>query len=187
LGLGYAFSFADQSPNFYALSSLNSGSAIGIFNDGVPTPSEAINENGLYYSFTLKAVATGSGNILFDPTPGANQYAADSTGFNFAPLPTGGPLAFSISSVPEPSSLVLGVVASLAGFGVTWCRRPHVSTRASRLSLECEPRGLPSGLEDCGSSPGQRNRKRHQAAQAQAAPTAEGLHRDGQREIGEPL
>jgi hypothetical protein len=68
----------------------------------------------------------GSGSILFDPTPGANQYAADDTGFNFAPLPTGGPLAFTIASVPEPSSLSLGLVASLVGFGYALSRRLRI-------------------------------------------------------------
>src|ERR1700730_17711307 len=49
-GTGFAFRFADQPPNFYALSSLSAGNAIGIFNDQAPASSEAINENGLYYS-----------------------------------------------------------------------------------------------------------------------------------------
>lgn len=125
---GDVFLYADQPPNFYAASSLNAGNAVGVFNDASPSPSSAISENGFYYSFTLKAIAPGIGSILFDPTPGANEYAADDTGFNYAPLPTGGPLLFSISSVPEPSSLVLGVVASLTGLGFTWCRRRRVST-----------------------------------------------------------
>jgi hypothetical protein len=124
----FAFQFPDQPPNFYALSSFNAGNAIGIF----APPATAINENGLYYSFMLKAIAPGSGSILFDPTPGANQYAADDTNFNFAPLPTGGPLSFAISSVPEPSSVVLGAVASLAGLGFTWCRRRRVSNAVGR-------------------------------------------------------
>jgi hypothetical protein len=122
-GTGFAFQFPDQPPNFYALSALNAGDAIGIFNDQSPASSEAINENGLYYSFTLKASAPGSGSIEFDPTPGANQYAADDTGFNFAPLPTGGPLLFTIASVPEPSTLTLGLVASLVGLGYARSRR----------------------------------------------------------------
>ena len=124
-GTVFAFQFPAQPPNFYALSTLNPGNAIGIFNDSSPTVSEAINENGLYYSFTLKAIAAGSGSILFDPTPGANKYAADDTGFNYAPLPTGGPLSFAITAVPvpEPSTLGLSIVASLAGLGYAWCRR----------------------------------------------------------------
>lgn len=128
-GGAFAFQFSDQPPNFYALSSLNAGNAVGIFNDQAPASSEAINENGLYYSFMLKAIARGSGSILFDPTPGANQYAADDTGFNFAPLPTGGPLPFVISSVPEPSSLSLAMVGLLVSLGLV-CgrhRRTHLS------------------------------------------------------------
>jgi hypothetical protein len=122
-GAGFAFQFADQPPNFYALSSLNAGNAIGIFNDQSPSSSEAINENGLYYSFILKAIAPGSGSIAFDPTPGANEYAADDTGFNFAPLPTGGPLIFTIASVPEPSTLTLGLLGSLVCLGYARSRR----------------------------------------------------------------
>ena len=128
IGAGFAFQFPDQPPNFYALSSLSAGNAVGIFNDQSPGSSEAINENGIYYSFDLKAIAPGSGQILFDPTPGANQYAADDTGFNFAPLPTGPSLAFTIgaASVPEPSAFALGTVASLVGLGFTWCRRRRI-------------------------------------------------------------
>jgi hypothetical protein len=128
-GSVFAFQFADQPPNFYALSSLNAGNAIGIFNDQSPSSSEAINENGLYYSFTLKAIATGSGSIGFDPTPGANQYAADDTGFNFAPLPTGGPLSFTISaaSVPEPSSITLGLAGLLFSLGCARLRRRRIA------------------------------------------------------------
>jgi PEP-CTERM motif len=123
-GGGFAFQFADQPAEFYGLSSLNAGKAIGIF----APPATAINENGLYYSFMLKAIAPGSGSILFDPTPGANQYAADDTGFNFAPLPTGGALSFVISSaVPEPSSLNLALVGLFASLGYVWCRRRRAS------------------------------------------------------------
>src|SRR5581483_812903 len=64
-GPGFAFQFANQPPSFYALSSLNAGNAVGVFNDEAPTPTEAINENGLYYSFSLKAIAPGSGSIAF--------------------------------------------------------------------------------------------------------------------------
>jgi len=121
-GTVFAFQFLAQPPNFYALSALNPGNAIGIFNDQSPAPSDAINENGLYYSFTLKAIAAGSGSIGFDPTLGANEYAAVSTNFNYAPLPTGGPLSFAITAVPEPSTFSLGLVSSLVGLGYAWCR-----------------------------------------------------------------
>jgi hypothetical protein len=56
---------------------------------------------------------------MLDLTPGANESGATDTGFNCASPPTGDPLAFSIGSVSEPSSLVLGVAASLAGLGFT--------------------------------------------------------------------
>ena len=65
----------------------------------------------------------GGGTIEFDPS--ATNYAANDTGFNLAPLPTGGPLPFTIgpASVPEPASLSLGIVASLVGLGRAWVRR----------------------------------------------------------------
>jgi PEP-CTERM motif len=122
-GSGFAFQFSAQPTNFYALSALNPGNAIGIFNDQLPASSDAINENGLYYSFTLKAIAAGSGSIGFDPTPLANKYAATDTQFAFAQLPTGGPLSFTITAVPEPSTFSLGLVSSLVGLGYAWCRR----------------------------------------------------------------
>ena len=126
-GAGFAFQFSDQTPNFYALSSLSAGDATGIFNDQSPASSDAINENGLYYSFSLKAISTGSGSIGFDSTAGANQYAADDTGFNFAPLPTGAPLPFTISpasAVPEPSTLVMSSILFGMSAMVWWYKRP---------------------------------------------------------------
>ena len=114
------YNFVDgplQVANFYAQSSLTSGAALGIFSQSPNTNSGAIGLDGLYYSFTLKAIAAGSGSILFDPTPGANEYAADDTGFNYAPLPNLGPLNFTISSVPEPSSIaMLAVGMAVLGF-----------------------------------------------------------------------
>jgi hypothetical protein len=101
---------------------LNSGNAIGDFASG---SGPAIGLNGLYYSFTLQASGVGSGTILFDSTPGANQYAADDTGFNFAPLSTGGPLDFSIApavtAVPEPEWGLFVVIGPVAAFA--WMRR----------------------------------------------------------------
>jgi hypothetical protein len=118
-----------QVANFNAASSLNAGSAVGDFSDSSPNSSFAINANGLFYSFELEAKGTGSGTIQFASTAGANQYAANDTGFNLSPIPTGGSLAFDIgpaitgSAVPEPSSLGLlaafGPAAALAG----WMRR----------------------------------------------------------------
>jgi hypothetical protein len=129
-GSGYVFLYSDQPTNFSAASSLNAASAIGNFSDSSPGISSAISENGLYYSFTVMALAAGSGSISFDAAN--TTYAADDTSFNLAPLLTGDPLSFTISAVPEPSSLVVGVVSSLAGLGFTWCRRRRVSTAAGR-------------------------------------------------------
>ncbi len=112
-GSGSVFLYAGQPAAFDTTSSLNPGNAIGIFNNSSSAP--AISENGVYYSFTLEALASGSGSISFDTTPGANQYAADDTGFNYAPLPNGGSLSFSITAVPEPPALSLGLVAVMAG------------------------------------------------------------------------
>jgi hypothetical protein len=123
-GSGYAFQFASQVPNFYALSLLTAGSATGIFNDEAPASSDAINENGIYYTFDLKAIAAGNGTIAFNTALGSNEYAADSTNFNFAPLPTGSPLSFTITAIPEPSSLLslaLGIGGALLA---TVAKRP---------------------------------------------------------------
>jgi hypothetical protein len=113
---------------------LTAGSANGIFAQFPNTNSGAIGLDGLYYSFTLKAIAAGSGSILFDPTPGANEYAADDTGFNYAPLPNLGPLPFTISaaSVPEPSSITLGLTGLLVGLGCAWSHRRRLTMSAGR-------------------------------------------------------
>jgi hypothetical protein len=110
------FNFQGLKPDGLPDSSLTSGAATGIFSQYPNTNSGAIGLNGLYYSFMLKAVAVGTGSISFDPTPGANEYAANETGFNYAPLVTAGNLSFTISpaAVPEPSSicmLAIGVAA----------------------------------------------------------------------------
>ena len=107
-----------QVANFDAQSSLTSSSAIGNFSQSPNASSGAIGLNGLYYSFLLKAVSSGTGSIQLDPAPGANQYAANETGFNFAPLPSNGALAVNVSSVPEPSTLTLlgvGLLVTIAG------------------------------------------------------------------------
>jgi PEP-CTERM motif len=115
-----------QIANFYANSSLTAGAANGIFAQSPNTNSGAIGLDGLYYSFELKAIAAGTGSILFDPTPGANEYAADDTGFNYAPLPNLGPLGFTINAVPQPSSIaLLGI--GFAGLGY-WARRRRSAT-----------------------------------------------------------
>ena len=120
---GPTFFFApSQVSNFNALSSLTAGSANGDFSDSSPNRSFAINENGHYYSFILKAISVGSGSLQFDPSPGANQYADDTNNFGFQPLPTGGPLAFTISAatVPEPSAMVMAATSAVAGLGYWW-------------------------------------------------------------------
>jgi hypothetical protein len=110
------FNYQGVKPDGLPDSSLTPGAAIGIFSQFPNTNSGAIGLNGLYYSFMLKAVAAGTGSISFDPTAGANEYAANETGFNYAPLNTNGNLPFAIgqASVPEPSSLcmlAIGVAA----------------------------------------------------------------------------
>ncbi len=120
-GSGSVFLYSSQPQAFNSTSSLNADNAIGIFNNSGSAP--AISENGIYYSFTLKAIAAGTGSISFDPTAGANQYAADDTGFNYAPLPNNGSLAFTVSAVPEPSGLALGLLATLTGLTYAGYRR----------------------------------------------------------------
>jgi len=123
---GYAFYYSGQPPAFYSTSSLGSGDAVGVFNNSISAP--PINQGGIYYSLTLMAIATGDGSISFDTSVATNnQYASNTTpNFYYIPLPTSGPLLVSISSIPEPSSLVLGGVAALFGIGFTWRRRRRI-------------------------------------------------------------
>jgi hypothetical protein len=104
---------------------LGAGIAQGNFSDTFPTPTQAIDQDGLYYSFTLQAIAAGSGVISFDPA--GTLYASGLTGFNLAPLPTGGPLQFTITAgtavIPEPSSVAMAGLMTLAGLGYAWRRR----------------------------------------------------------------
>jgi hypothetical protein len=111
-----------QVANFNAQSSLVAGAAIGVFSQSPNTNSGAIGLNGLYYSFDVQAISAGSGSIGFDPTGGANEYAADDTGFNFASLPTGPDLSFTIAAaaVPEPSSIAM-LAVGVAAIGC-WTR-----------------------------------------------------------------
>jgi hypothetical protein len=117
-----------QIAGFNSLSSFNSDNATGIFADAT---SFAINQNGLYYSFTLKAIAAGTGTISFDSTPEANQYASVTTGFNYAPLPSFDPLSVTIhAAVPEPASISLAFAGVVFGLGAAWARRKaHVTQR----------------------------------------------------------
>ena len=120
---GTIFIIPSQISNFDAVSSLNTASATGVFSDQAPSSSAAINQNGLYYSFMLQATAAGSGSIQFDPA--FTIYAADDTGFNYAPLPTGGPLSVSVSAsnVPEPSAYAVLAAAGLSSIGLLARRR----------------------------------------------------------------
>jgi len=121
-------SIADpQLANFNANSGPISGGGgvIGNFPDATASGVGAIGQNGLYYSFVVKAIATGSGSIGFDlNTPDANRYSGTETNFNFAPLPTGPALTFSIAAVPEPASIALAATpAVLAG---AWTLRRRI-------------------------------------------------------------
>ena len=105
--------------NFDSASSFNASNAAGNYSDSSPNVGTAISSNGLFYSFTLHAAATGSGGLSFSPT--ATYYAGTDTGFAFAPLPLLGPLAYNVSTVPtpEPSTfgffVGLGLIAALTG------------------------------------------------------------------------
>jgi hypothetical protein len=101
------FDYQGVKPDGLPDSSLAAGAATGIFSQFPNTNSGAIGLNGLFYSFLLRATSVGSGSIQFDSTPGANEYAANETGFNYAPLRTGGGLIVNVRSVPEPSSIAL--------------------------------------------------------------------------------
>jgi hypothetical protein len=115
----YSASTIVSATNFNAQSSLVAGAANGDFSESPNVNSGGIGLNGLYYSFMIQAVAAGTGSISFDPTPNANEYAANETGFNFVPLNTTGNLSFTITpaSVPEPSSIaMLGVGIAALGY-----------------------------------------------------------------------
>jgi hypothetical protein len=113
---------ASQRDSFNALSSMTSGSVIGNFSDSVPAPSQAIAGNGLFYSFALRAIAPGSGAIQFNPA--GTLYASNMSGFNLVPLPSTGPLTFSVTAIPEPASVVMLGVGTLAVVGRVRRRRP---------------------------------------------------------------
>jgi hypothetical protein len=114
-----------QVARFNELSSLTTGAARGNFQD-FPN-SAAIGQEGLYYSFTLQAIAEGSGFILFDPA--ATQYFSNQSSppNTLVPLPTGAPLAFTITAgtavIPEPSSTAMAGLMTLAGLGYAWRRK----------------------------------------------------------------
>jgi hypothetical protein len=112
LSPGPILSVASQRDSFNALSSITVSSVIGNFSDSMPTPSQAIAGNGLFYSFALRAIAPGSGVIQFNPA--GTVYASNLSGFNLAPLPTSGPLTVSVAAVPEPTSAVMLGVGTLA-------------------------------------------------------------------------
>jgi len=118
LSPGPVLAVASQRDTFNALSSITLGAVTGNFSS-MPTPSEAITGNGLFYSFTLRAIAPGNGAIQFDP--GRTVYGSNLSGFNLALLPSTGPLSFSVSAIPEPTSAVMIGFGTLAVVG--WVRR----------------------------------------------------------------
>ena len=89
---GSIFFDPSQITNLNALSSLTSGVATGNFSDSSPFSSFAINQNGLFYSFNLRATTVGNGTIGFDPAADTNginvgnRYAANDTSFAFGIL-----------------------------------------------------------------------------------------------------
>ena len=111
---------ASQVSIFNALSSLTAGAATGNFADQFLSPL-SISTNGRYYSFELTAIAAGTGAIRFDA---ANTfYAGNSSGLSLAPLPTSGPLSYTIApvaAVPEPSTVVLLTCATMVALGRKW-------------------------------------------------------------------
>jgi hypothetical protein len=126
--------FADnQVANFQANSGALSGGGgvFGISPDDTANGVGAIGQNGLFYSFTLQAIAAGSDSIQFDlSNPTLNQFSGTETGFAFAPLPTGGPLNFTVNgnAVPEPASVFLlasGVSLCLVGRRLRRRRSPE--------------------------------------------------------------
>jgi len=118
LSPGPVLAGASQRDTFNALSSITLGAVTGNFSS-MPTPSEAITGNGLFYSFALRAIAPGNGAIQFDP--GRTVYASNLSGFNLASLPSTGPLSFSVTAIPEPTSAVMLGFGTLAMVG--WVRR----------------------------------------------------------------
>jgi len=100
------------------------GGVIGNSPDETANGVGGIGQNGLYYAFVVRATAAGSGTIGFDlSTPDANRYSGTETNNDFAPLPTGPNLAFSI--VPEPSSVVMGATALVLVATLSRKRRPR--------------------------------------------------------------
>jgi len=119
-----------QLANFNANSGArpSGGGVIGNFPDQSANGVGAIGQNGLFYSFIVRAISAGSGSVGFDlSNPAFNRYSGTDSGFAFAPLPTGPNVAFTIApalAVPEPSTLVLAVTGAVSiGLGYGWRRR----------------------------------------------------------------
>jgi len=109
---------------------IGSGGVAGNFVDETVNGVGAIGQNGLYYSFILRATSAGSGSIGFDLTnPNANRYSGTSSSFAFAPLPTGPSLSFNITTaaIPEPSALVMAGTITLMGGGYWWRERTRAA------------------------------------------------------------
>lgn len=112
-----------QVDRFNAMSSLTDGVATGNFQDF--PDSAAINSNGVYYSFTLKAAGVGSGTIGFDAA-GTTYFSLLTNQTNpnsLVAMATGDPLQYNIlaAAVPEPSALAMSASGVLL-CGAYWLR-----------------------------------------------------------------
>lgn len=84
-----------------------SGSAGAVY-DTIFSGAPNITSDGVFFTFSVVALATGSGTLTFDPAPSGFDDNND-----LAPLDSTATYAFRIRAVPEPSSF-----AMLGGAGV---------------------------------------------------------------------